>query len=72
MVAIPVDGDVETEKLDEAGVFAKAKESGQVVRVIFGRVNSGKLSATENVAIDATGNVRELRNPEARFSRIMY
>jgi len=59
-----VNGDVETEKLDEARVFAKAKESGQVVRVILGGIDRRKLSAAENIAVDATSNVGELSDPD--------
>ena len=57
-----MDGDVETEKVDKSRVLAKAKEIGQVPRIIFGRVNGGEFASAVDVAIDATGDVGKFGN----------
>ena len=57
-----MDGDVETHQLDEAGLVAEAKEVGQVPGVVLGGVDGRELATTVGVAVDATGNVRQLRN----------
>lgn len=58
-----MDGDVKTHQLDERLVLAKPKKVGQVVRVIFGRINGRELALSVQVAVDATSNVGKLGDP---------
>lgn len=57
-----MDGDVKTKEFDESRVLAKAKEVGQIPRIILGRVNGGELASTINITIDATRYVGKFRN----------
>jgi hypothetical protein len=52
-----VDGDVKTEEFDKGRILAKAKEVGQIPRVVFGCVNGGEFASAINIAIDATSYV---------------
>lgn len=60
---LPVDGDVETEELNEGRVLAEAEESGQVGGVVLVKVDGGELALSVDIAVDAAGNVGELGNP---------
>lgn len=59
----PVDGDVKTEEFDKVALFSKAKDVGQIPRIILGGVDGRDLALTVDVAVDTTGNVGELGNP---------
>ena len=63
----PVDGDVETEKLDELFLYSETKNVGQVPGVVLGGIDSGDFALTINVAVDTTSNVGELGNPTQRW-----
>lgn len=58
-----MNSDVEAEELNEGRVLAKAKESGQVGRVVFVEVNGRELSLTKDVSVNSAGDVGELCNP---------
>ena len=58
-----MDRQVETHEFDESLVITKAKESRQVVRIILLEVDRRELAIAENVAVNATSNVRELGDP---------
>jgi hypothetical protein len=64
-----MDRNVETQKFDESGVVAEAEEGGEVVGIILCWVDTGKFRAAEDVAIDATGNVGQFRNPRTACKR---
>lgn len=57
-----MDGDVETEELNEALVLAKAEESRKVVRVVLVGINSREFALAVDVVEDAAGNVGQLGN----------
>lgn len=56
-------GDVEAHELDECLIIPEAKECGQVGGVVLRGVDGGKFTLAINVAVNATGNVRQLGNP---------
>ena len=60
---VRVDGDVETHELNEGLVVTEAEEGGQVGGVVLVEVNGGDLALAKDIAVDATGNVRELGDP---------
>ena len=60
---LPVNGDVETEELNESRVLAKAEESGQIGRVVLVEVNGGELALTKDVSVNSAGNVGEFGDP---------
>jgi hypothetical protein len=59
---LPVYRNVEPEKFDEGGVIPKAKKGGQVLGVVLGWVNGGEFAFSEDVAVDATGDIWEFGN----------
>lgn len=61
-LVVSVDGEVETEQLDEVGVAAEAELVGEVEGVILVLLNSGDLAALEDVLVDASGNGGQLGN----------
>ena len=63
----PVDGDVETEKLDELFLSSETKNVGQVPGVVLGGIDSGDFALTIDVAVDTNSNVGELGNPTQRW-----
>ena len=65
---VAVDGDVETEKLNELFLLGESKEIGKVPGVILLSVNRWELSSTVDIAVDAASNVRELGDPTMAFS----
>jgi hypothetical protein len=67
-LVVGVDGDVETEELNEGWVLAEAEESSQVGRVVLVEVDGGELALAVDIAVDTTGNVRELGNPSEKVS----
>ena len=58
-----MNGNVKAKELDESRVVAKAKKSGQIMRVVFAGIDAGQLSFCKDIAVDATGNVWELGDP---------
>lgn len=58
-----MDGDIETEKLDKAGIVTKAKQRRQVVGVILVGINGRELALSEDVAVDTTSNVGQFCDP---------
>ena len=67
-LVVGVDSDVETEELNEGRVFAEAEESGQVGGVVLIEVDGGELALAVDIAVDTTGDVRELGNPSGKVS----
>ena len=65
---VPVDGDVETEELNEGLVLAETKEGGEVPRVVLVGVDGRELTLAVDVLVDATSNVGKLGNPATRLS----
>lgn len=65
---IPVNGDVETEQFNEAGVFAEAEERGKVPRVVLVSIDSRQLAQTINVAVNATSDIGQLSNAKNEFT----
>lgn len=58
-----MNGDVQAEQLDERGVIAEAKKCGQVPRVVLVSVDSREFATTVHIAVNATSNIGQLRNP---------
>jgi len=63
-----MDGDIQAHEFNEGFVIAKAKQCGQIVGVIFGRVDGGELSLTKDIAINSPRNTRELGDPRRSVS----
>lgn len=61
-LVVSVDGQVETEKLNEVGVVAEAQLVGEVEGVILVLLDGSDLAALEDVLVDARSNVGELSN----------
>ena len=59
-LVVGVDGQVQTEELDEVGVLAEAELVGEVERVVLVLLDSGDLAALEDVLVDAGGDGGEL------------
>ena len=65
----PMNGNVKPHELNKASIVAKAKQCGEIVRVILLCVNRRKLAPTIDIAVNAARDVRQLR--DARVSRIV-
>jgi hypothetical protein len=59
----PVDGNVEPHEFNKCSIVTKAEQSGKVVRVVLLHVNRRELTATIDIAVNATCNVWKLGNP---------
>lgn len=66
---ITVDGDVETEKLDEFWLIGEAKERCKVIGVVPVRVDYWQLARTKDVAVDTSSDVWQLGDPGRRSAR---
>jgi len=63
-----MDGDIQAHEFNEGLVVAKAKQCGQIVGVILGRVDGRELPLTKDVAINPPRDTRELGNPRRSVS----
>jgi hypothetical protein len=68
---VAVDGDVEAEKLNEGRLIGEAKERCKVIGVVLGRVDCWQLARTKDVAVDASSDVWQLRDPSDRSGRYL-
>lgn len=59
-LVVGVDGQVQTEQLNEVGVVAKAQLVGKVERVVLVLLDRGDLASLEDVLVDASGNCGQL------------
>jgi hypothetical protein len=66
---VPVNGDVEAEKLNKGLVIAETKKGSKVPRVIFVSINGGKLALAVDILVDTASNIRELGDPVTVFNR---
>lgn len=55
-----MNSDIKAHEFDECLVITETEEVGQVVGVVFGRINSRKLALPIEIAVDATRNARKL------------
>ena len=62
MLDLPMNCYVKPHELNEACVIAKAKQCGEIVRVILLCINRRKLAQTVDITIDAARDVRQLRD----------
>ena len=60
---VTVDGDVETEKLNECWLIGEAKERCKVIGVVPVRVDYRQLARTKYVAVDTSSDVWQLSDP---------
>jgi hypothetical protein len=58
-----VDGNVESEELNKAFIVTEAKEGSKIVGVILSDIDGWQFTGAENIAVNATGNVRKLGDP---------
>lgn len=61
-LVVRVNGQVETEQLDEVGIVAESQLVGKVERVILVLLDRRNLAALEDVLVDASSNVGQLSN----------
>ena len=61
-LVVSVDGEVETEELNEVGVAAEAELVGEVETVVLVLLDGGNLAAAEDILVDAGGDGGELGN----------
>lgn len=57
-----MDSDVQSQKLYESLIIAKAKKRGEIVGIVLPGINGRKLASAEYIAVDTSGNVRKFRN----------
>lgn len=59
-LVVRVDGQIETQELNEVGVVAEAQLVGKVERVVLVLLDGGDLASLEDVLVDASGNRGQL------------
>jgi hypothetical protein len=65
----PVDGDVESEQFNKTFVLTEPEEGCKIVRVILCGIDGWKFTLAKDIAVDTTGDVRQLGNPTRDVKR---
>lgn len=56
--------DVQSHQLNKGFIVTEAKQVGQVVRIVLSKINLRELSECKDIAVDTTGDIRKLGNPD--------
>ena len=63
-----MNGDIQAHEVNKGLVIAKSKQRGEIVGIIFSRVDCGEFSLTKDVAVNSTRNIGELGDPGRSLS----
>lgn len=59
---VPMDGDVESQKLGESLVITETEECGQIVRVVLRRIDGREFALAKDIPVYAAGYVGKFGN----------